>query len=56
MPFGSPILSLIEQVFKIIPVNEYNIDLGTPRNGRKKPVDVLVAPVSSDESGIRPIQ
>ena len=52
VPFGSPILSLIEQVFKTgHSVNEYNIDLGTPRNGRKKPVDVLVAPVSSDASG-----
>ena len=52
VPFGSPIISLIEQVFKTgHSVNEYNIDLGTPRNGRKKPVDVLVAPVFLEALG-----
>lgn len=51
VPFGSPLLSLVEQVFKSgHSVNEYNIDLGTPRNGRKKPVDVLVSPVSPEIS------
>jgi two-component system nitrogen regulation sensor histidine kinase GlnL len=35
VPFGSPLIALIEQVrTRNAAVNEYRVDLGTPRNGR----------------------
>lgn len=44
VPFGSPLIVLIEQVLiDGNSVNEYAIDLGTPRNGRKRVVDVQVS-------------
>ncbi|WP_038362208.1 nitrogen regulation protein NR(II) [Bosea sp. 117] len=47
VPFGSPLLSLIEQVrMRGAPVNEYRVDLGTPRNGGERIVDIHVAPLS----------
>jgi two-component system, NtrC family, nitrogen regulation sensor histidine kinase GlnL len=46
VPFGSPLLALIEQVRgRAAPVNEYRVDLGTPRNGGERVVDLHVAPV-----------
>lgn len=46
VPFGSPLLALIEQVRKRgSAVNEYRVDLGTPRNGSERIVDILVAPM-----------
>jgi two-component system, NtrC family, nitrogen regulation sensor histidine kinase GlnL len=46
VPFGSPLLSLIEQVRgRAAPVNEYRVDLGTPRNSGERIVDLHVAPV-----------
>jgi len=46
VPFGSPILSLIEQVReRLAPVNEYRIDISSPRLGLEKVVDIYVAPV-----------
>src|SRR5947207_7045154 len=46
VPFGSPLLSLIEQVRgRAAPVNEYRVDLGTPRNPGERIVDLHVAPV-----------
>jgi two-component system nitrogen regulation sensor histidine kinase GlnL len=46
VPFGSPLLSLIEQVrARGAAVNEYRVDLGTPKNGGERVVDILVAPV-----------
>jgi two-component system nitrogen regulation sensor histidine kinase GlnL len=46
VPFGSPLLSLIEQVrSRGAPVNEYKVDLGTPRNPGERLVDLHVAPV-----------
>src|SRR6202165_5538284 len=46
VPFGSPILALIEQVrARGAPVNEYKVDLGTPRNPGERLVDLHVAPV-----------
>src|SRR6202049_128028 len=45
-PFGSPLLALIEQVRRRgAPVNEYKVDLGTPRNPGERIVDLHVAPV-----------
>jgi two-component system, NtrC family, nitrogen regulation sensor histidine kinase GlnL len=46
VPFGSPLLALIEQVrTRGAAVNEYRVDLGTPKNGGERIVDILVAPV-----------
>jgi two-component system nitrogen regulation sensor histidine kinase GlnL len=46
VPFGSPLLALIDQVrARAAAVNEYRVDLGTPRNGGERVVDILVAPM-----------
>ena len=46
VPFGSPLLALIEQVrSRNAPVNEYRVDLSTPRNPGERVVDLHVAPV-----------
>ncbi len=46
VPFGSPLLSLIEQVRQRGgAVNEYKVDLGTPRTPSERLVDLHVAPV-----------
>jgi len=46
VPFGSPLISLIEQVRnKTAPVNEYRVDLGTPRNATERLADLHVAPL-----------
>src|SRR6267378_8650143 len=43
VPFGSPILALIDQVrSRGAPVNEYKVDLGTPRNPGERVVDLHV--------------
>jgi two-component system nitrogen regulation sensor histidine kinase GlnL len=47
VPFGSPLLALIEQVrASASPVNEYKVDLGTPRIGGDRQVDLHVAPLA----------
>jgi two-component system nitrogen regulation sensor histidine kinase GlnL len=44
VPFGSPLLALVEQVRKRgAAVNEYKVDLGTPRNPGERLVDLHVA-------------
>jgi two-component system, NtrC family, nitrogen regulation sensor histidine kinase GlnL len=46
VPFGSPLLSLIDQVrTRGMAVNEYKVDLGTPRNPGERLVDLHVAPL-----------
>ncbi|QDZ02430.1 nitrogen regulation protein NR(II) [Nitratireductor mangrovi] len=46
VPFGSPLLTLVEQVReRQSPVNEYRVDISSPRLGGDKLVDILVAPV-----------
>ncbi len=46
VPFGSPLLALIEQVRQRGgAVNEYKVDLGTPRTPPERLVDLHVAPV-----------
>ena len=46
VPFGSPLLALIEQIRQHGgAVNEYKVDLGTPRNPGERTVDLHVAPV-----------
>ena len=47
VPFGSPLLSLVDQVrTRGAAVNEYRVDLGTPRNGGERIVDIHVAPLN----------
>ncbi|MEH6950648.1 nitrogen regulation protein NR(II) [Nitrobacter sp. NHB1] len=47
VPFGSPLLTLIDQVRNTgSPVNEFRVDLGTPRIGRDRQVDLHVAPLT----------
>lgn len=47
VPFGSPLLVLIEQVrTEMNPVNEYRVDISSPRIGTDKLVDLHVSPVS----------
>jgi two-component system nitrogen regulation sensor histidine kinase GlnL len=47
VPFGSPLLTLIEQVRRSgAAVNEYKVDLATPRNPGERLVDLHVAPLS----------
>src|SRR6516162_1663347 len=46
IPFGSPLLALIEQArARGAAVNEYKVDLGTPRNPGERLVDLHVAPL-----------
>jgi two-component system, NtrC family, nitrogen regulation sensor histidine kinase GlnL len=46
VPFGSPLLTLVEQVrTRSAAVNEYKVDLGTPRNPGDRLVDMHVAPL-----------
>src|SRR4051812_48672982 len=49
VPFGSPVLALIEQVRRRgAAVNEYRVDLGTPRNPGERVVDLHVAPLAEN--------
>ena len=46
VPFGSPLLTLVDQVRgRRAPVNEYRVDISSPRLGPEKIVDIYVAPV-----------
>ncbi|WP_283404485.1 two-component system sensor histidine kinase NtrB [Roseibium denhamense] len=47
VPFGSPLLTLIDQVReRSAPINEYKVDIGTPRIGAPKVVDINASPVA----------
>lgn len=51
--FGSPLLALVEQARQgASPVNEYHVDLGTPRIGQQQLVDIHAGPVPETEGGI----
>ncbi|MCJ8143069.1 nitrogen regulation protein NR(II) [Ancylobacter sp. A5.8] len=53
VPFGSPLLSLVDQVrTRGSAVNEYRVDLGTPRNGGERIVDIHVAPLNEAEGHV----
>jgi two-component system, NtrC family, nitrogen regulation sensor histidine kinase GlnL len=53
MPFGSPVLALIDQVrADFSSVNEYRVDLSSPRIGPDRVVDVYASPVSDVENGV----
>ncbi len=47
VPFGSPLIALLEQALeRNAPVNEYRVDLGMPRTGGERIVDLHVAPLA----------
>src|ERR1700745_1379555 len=53
VPFGSPLLTLIEQVrVRGAAVNEYKVDLGTPRNPGDRLVDLYVAPLPEQPASV----
>jgi two-component system, NtrC family, nitrogen regulation sensor histidine kinase GlnL len=53
VPFGSPLISLIEQVrARGAAVSEYRVDLGTPRNGGERLVDLYVSPLVEGEDNV----
>ncbi len=53
IPFASPLLALIEQVRRDrSPVNEYKVDLSSPRFGKQQVVDLHVAPVVEMPSAV----
>ena len=53
VPFGSPVLSLVEQVrADFSSVNEYRVDLSSPRIGPDRVVDVYASPVADVQSGV----
>lgn len=53
IPFGSPLLLLLEQVReRHTPVNEYRVDLSSPRIGQEKLVDIYAAPVASEPGSV----
>ena len=53
IPFGSPLLALIEQVrSRRAPVNEYRVDVSSPRLGNERLVDLYVAPVSGHAGSV----
>ncbi|MGO9134125.1 MAG: two-component system sensor histidine kinase NtrB [Methylovirgula sp.] len=47
LPFGSVLLSIVEQVMRTgSAISEYRVDLGVPRLGTEKMVDLFVTPMS----------
>lgn len=53
LPFGSPVLAIAEQVQGTqSPINEYRVDVGTPRIGFDRIVDVHVAPLAQPGQGV----
>ncbi len=47
VPFGSPFLALIAQVREMeAPVSEYRVDIGSPRIGGERLVDIYAAPLA----------
>jgi two-component system, NtrC family, nitrogen regulation sensor histidine kinase GlnL len=53
VPFGSPLLALVEQVReRVAPVSEYRVDVGTPRNGGERIVDIYATPNTEPGNGV----
>ena len=53
VPFGSPLLALVDQVRATgAAVNEYKVDLGTPRNPGERAVDLHVAPLPEQPKSV----
>ncbi|MEC9344492.1 MAG: nitrogen regulation protein NR(II) [Pseudomonadota bacterium] len=53
VPFGSPVLTLVEQVrIADSSINEYKVDISSPRIGRDKVVDVYASPVTDTPGAV----
>jgi two-component system, NtrC family, nitrogen regulation sensor histidine kinase GlnL len=53
LPFGSVLLSVVDQVIRTgSAISEYRVDLGVPRLGTEKTVDLFVTPVSDTVEGV----
>ena len=53
LPFGSPLLGLVDYVrTRGATVNEYRVDLGTPKIGMERIVDVHACPTPGDAEGV----
>ncbi|MGN6551276.1 MAG: two-component system sensor histidine kinase NtrB [Pararhizobium sp.] len=53
VPFGSPLLALIEQVReRRAAINGYRVDMSSPRIGQEKLVDLYVAPLGGEEGPV----
>jgi two-component system nitrogen regulation sensor histidine kinase GlnL len=53
LPFGSPLLSLVEHALsRGAAVNEYRVDIGTPRIGVERVVDMNAAPLPGNAEGV----
>ncbi|MEK1890066.1 MAG: nitrogen regulation protein NR(II) [Phyllobacterium sp.] len=53
LPFGSPLLALVKQVRENpSPVNEYRVDVSSPRLGQDRIVDLYVTPVNESPGSI----
>ena len=53
LPFASPMVSAIEQVRqRRAPINEYRVDLGTPKIGVERYVDIHIAPLPNLRDGV----
>lgn len=53
LPFGSPLLALINQVkLRNSAMKEHRVDLGTPRLGPDRMVDIHVAPMGDDTEAV----
>jgi two-component system nitrogen regulation sensor histidine kinase GlnL len=53
VPFGSPVVTLVDEVRqKGASVSEYRIDIGSPRIGPERIVDVFATPLSEDSTDV----
>lgn len=53
VPFGSPVLGLVEEARRRgASVSEYRIDVGLPRNGAERIVDVFATPLARDGAAV----
>jgi two-component system nitrogen regulation sensor histidine kinase GlnL len=53
LPFGSPLLALVKQVRESpSPINEYRVDVSSPRLGQDRIVDLYVTPVGESPGSI----
>jgi two-component system, NtrC family, nitrogen regulation sensor histidine kinase GlnL len=53
LPFGSPLIPSIEMVRqRRAPINEYRVDLGTPKIGAERYVDIYIAPLPNLDDGV----
>lgn len=53
MPFGSPVIELIPQVrARNGPINEYRVDIGTPRTNGARLVDVFATPIDYSNGSV----